>query len=89
MKDLLMLSANKDLVVLQDIMYAPSFVNESKKVTDLLKEFQKGHTHIAVVVDSRNNIQGVVTLEDLVEEIVGEIEDEYDVRVNNYKAEHI
>ncbi len=89
MKDLLMLSSNKDLVVLQDIIYPPTIVNESKKVTELLKEFQKGHTHIAIVVDNQNNVQGIVTLEDLVEEIVGEIEDEYDVRVNNYKAGHI
>ncbi len=89
MKDLLMLSSNKDLVVLQDIMYPPSIVNESKKVTDLIKEFQKGHTHLAVVVDNQNKIQGIVTLEDLVEEIIGEIEDEYDVRVNNYNTRHI
>ncbi|MBU1038518.1 MAG: hemolysin family protein [Candidatus Omnitrophica bacterium] len=89
MKDLLMLSSNRDLVVLQDIIYPPTVVNESKKVTELLKEFQKGHTHIAIVVDNQNKVQGIITLEDLVEEIVGEIEDEYDVRVNNYKAGHI
>lgn len=89
MKDLLMLSTNKDLVVLQDIIYPHSIVNESKKVTELLKEFQKGHTHIAIVVDNQNKIQGIVTLEDLVEEIVGEIEDEHDVRVNNYKTKYI
>jgi Mg2+/Co2+ transporter CorC len=89
MKDLLMLSSNRDLVVLRDIVYPHTVVNESKKVTELLKEFQKGHTHIAIVVDNQNKIQGIVTLEDLVEEIVGEIEDEYDVRVNNYKPKHI
>jgi len=89
MKDLLMLSSNKDLIVFQDIVYPPTIVNESKKVTELLKEFQKGHTHIAIVVDSQNKLQGIVTLEDLVEEIVGEIEDEYDVKVNNYKPRHI
>jgi CBS domain containing-hemolysin-like protein len=89
MKDLLMLSSNKDLVVLHDIIYPPTIVHESKKVTELLKEFQKGHTHIAVVVDDQKKVKGIVTLEDLVEEIVGEIEDEYDVRVNNYKTRHI
>ncbi|MCX5678044.1 MAG: hemolysin family protein [Candidatus Omnitrophica bacterium] len=89
MKDLLMLSSNKDLVVLQDIVYPPTIVNESKKVVELLKEFQKGHTHIAIVVDSQDKVQGIVTLEDLVEEIIGEIEDEYDVRVNTYKTKHI
>jgi putative hemolysin len=89
MKDLLMLSSNRELVVLQDIIYPPTIVSESKKVTELLKEFQKGHAHIAIVVDNQDKVQGIVTLEDLVEEIVGEIEDEYDVRVNNYKTRHI
>ena len=89
MKDLLMLSSNKDLVVLQDIIYPPTIVNGSKKVSELLKEFQKGHTHMAIVVDDRQKVQGLVTLEDLVEEIVGEIEDEYDVRVNAYRTRHI
>lgn len=89
MKDILMLSSNKDLVVLQDIMYPAVTVNASKKVTELLKEFQKGHTHMAIVVDSQNKLQGIVTLEDLIEEIIGEIEDEYDVKASNYKTKHI
>lgn len=80
MKDLLNLSVNRDLVILQDIIYPPIFVSDSKNVTDLLKEFQKGHTHLAIVVDSKNKIQGLVTLEDLLEEIVGEIQDESDIR---------
>lgn len=85
MKDLLSLSCNRSLVVLQDIIYPVTLVQDSKKVTELLKEFQKGHTHLAVVVDSQNRMEGIVTLEDLVEEIVGEIEDEYDVRTSHYK----
>jgi len=89
MKDLLSLSYNKDLIVLQDIMYPATFVTGSKKVSELLKEFQKGHTHLAVVTDDKGKVEGIVTLEDLVEEIVGEIEDEYDVRASNYKAKHI
>ncbi|MDP2911270.1 MAG: hemolysin family protein [Candidatus Omnitrophota bacterium] len=80
MKDLLNLSVNRDLVILQDIIYSPVFIPDSKNVNELLKEFQKGHTHLAVVVDSRNSLQGIVTLEDLLEEIVGEIQDEYDIR---------
>ena len=80
MKDLLSLSANKDLIVLQDIIYPPSFVSGSQKVIDLLKDFQKGHAHIAIVVDPKGAIEGLVTLEDILEEIVGEIEDEYDIR---------
>jgi putative hemolysin len=80
MKDLLNLSINKDLVILQDIIYPPVFVLQSKNVTELLKEFQKGHTHLAIVIDSEKKVQGLVTLEDLLEEIVGEIQDEYDIR---------
>jgi len=80
MKDLLTLSVNRGLIVLQDILYPPAFVPGSKKVVDLLKDFQKGHTHIALVLDAKGAIEGLVTLEDILEEIVGEIEDEYDVR---------
>lgn len=80
MKDLLNLAVNRDLVILQDIIYPPIFILDSRNVTELLKEFQKGHTHLAIVVDSKNKIQGIVTLEDLLEEIVGEIQDEYDIR---------
>lgn len=80
MKDLLNLSINKRLIVLQDILYPPTFVAGSKKVVELLRDFQKGHTHIAVVVDANGVVEGLVTLEDILEEIVGEIEDEYDVR---------
>ena len=89
MKDLLSLAHNKDLIVMQDLMYPATFVTGSKKVSELLKEFQKGHTHLAVVTDDKGKVEGIVTLEDLVEEIVGEIEDEYDVRASNYKAKHI
>ncbi|HPM43738.1 MAG TPA: CBS domain-containing protein, partial [Candidatus Omnitrophota bacterium] len=84
-KDLLNLSVNRDLILLQDIIYPATFVSQDKKVSELLKEFQKGHTHLAIVVDSDGKAQGVVTLEDLLEEIVGEIEDEYDVRASLHK----
>jgi len=80
MKDLLSLSVNRGLVVIQDILYPPTFVAGSRKVAELLKDFQKGHTHIAIVLDSTGRVEGLVTLEDILEEIVGEIEDEYDIR---------
>lgn len=80
MKDILNLSFNKNLLVLEDIIYPATFVPESKKVTELLKEFQKGQTHLTIVVDQEGKMEGLVTLEDLLEEIVGEIKDEYDIR---------
>ena len=83
MKDLLNLTVNKGLVVLQDMVYPATFVSGAKKVAELLKSFQKGHTHLAIVMDeSGKKVEGLVTLEDLLEEIVGEIEDESDVRAS-------
>jgi len=80
MKDLLGLVHNKGLIVLQDIIYPVTVVSGSKRVTELLREFQKGHTHLAIVTDSQGKVEGLITLEDLLEEIVGEIEDEHDIR---------
>jgi CBS domain containing-hemolysin-like protein len=54
------------------------FVPEYKKIDDLLKEFRTRHTHIAIVVDEYGGTSGIVTLEDILEEIVGDITDEYD-----------
>ena len=54
------------------------FVPETKKVGELLKELQKRRTHMALVIDEHGSLVGLVTLEDLLEEIVGEIQDEYD-----------
>lgn len=77
-KDLLSIWKYKKLVLIQDIIRAPYFVNENKKVNEILKEFQKGRIHMAIVLDTYGKTAGLVTLEDLLEEIVGEIKDEYD-----------
>ena len=63
---------------LKDLLRKAMFVPESKKVADLLREMQAKRTHMAIVVDEYGDTDGLVTLEDLLEEIVGEIEDEYD-----------
>ena len=61
------------------LLRAPFFVPETKKLDDLLAEFKKRKQHIAVVIDEYGGVSGLVTIEDLLEEIVGEIDDEYDV----------
>lgn len=77
-KDLLpLLAENKDWV-LGDIIRKPYFVPETKKINDLLSELQQKRIQIAIVIDEFGGTAGMVTLEDIVEEIVGEIQDEYD-----------
>jgi CBS domain containing-hemolysin-like protein len=61
-----------------DVMRAPVFVPESKPADDLLREMQAGSVHLAVVIDEYGGVAGLVTIEDLLEEIVGQISDEYD-----------
>jgi gliding motility-associated protein GldE len=62
----------------QSLIRPPYFVPESKKISDLLQEFQTKKIHMAIVIDEYGGTSGVVTLEDIMEEIVGEITDEYD-----------
>ncbi|MET3803915.1 CBS domain containing-hemolysin-like protein [Nakamurella sp. UYEF19] len=65
--------------MLGEVMRAPVFVPESKNVDALLRDMQKDRTHFAIVVDEYGGTAGIVTIEDIIEEIVGEITDEYDV----------
>lgn len=77
-KDLLPHLDKGDTFKWQILLRTPYFVPEKKKIDDLLKEFQTNKNHLAVVVDEYGGTSGIVTLEDILEEVVGEIDDEYD-----------
>ena len=77
-KDLLVFLDSKEDINWIKLIREPKFIPENKKVDDLLKEFQTEKTHIAVVVDEYGWTSGIVTLEDVLEEVVGDITDEFD-----------
>ena len=66
------------------LLRAPFYVPENKKIDDLLRDFQQRKTHIAIVVDEYGGTSGLITLEDIIEEIVGEISDEFDAEEVQY-----
>ena len=66
------------MVILQELLKPTFYVPEVMKISELLREFQRRKTHMAIVVDEYGGTAGVVTLEDIIEEIVGEINDEFD-----------
>jgi len=81
-KDLIHQAASADLrAPITPLVRPANFVPETKRVVDLLREFQQNRLQMAIVVDEYGGTAGLVTLEDLIEEIVGEIRDEYDVEV--------
>ncbi|MFQ3574275.1 MAG: hemolysin family protein [Thermodesulfovibrionales bacterium] len=65
-------------IILHRILKSPYFIPETMKISNLLREMQKKRMHMAIVIDEYGAVSGIVTLEDLIEEIVGEIRDEYD-----------
>lgn len=77
-KDILPLLATHQELILKNIIRKPYFIPETKKINDLLSELQQKRIQIAIVLDEFGGTAGMVTLEDIVEEIVGEIQDEYD-----------
>lgn len=91
-KDLLKAVAKhglNDLSQLQELYRPPVMVSESKRLNVLLKEFKKSRNHMALVVDEYGELAGLVTIEDVLEEIVGNIEDEHDDEETSHIQKHI
>jgi CBS domain containing-hemolysin-like protein len=77
-RDLVPLLAHPELIVLRDLLRPPQFVPWAKPVDHLLREMQRKRLHMAVVVDEFGGVMGICTLEDVLEQIVGDIQDEYE-----------
>ncbi|ULQ59922.1 hemolysin family protein [Brucepastera parasyntrophica] len=77
-KDLIQLIARKEEINLEKIIRKPFFVPESKRIDALLREFKRRHVHIAIAIDEYGGVSGIVCMEDIIEEIVGDIQDEFD-----------
>lgn len=84
-KDLLPYLEKGDSFRWQSLIRPAFFVPETRKVDDLLHDFQTGRVHMAIVVDEFGGTSGLVTLEDIIEEILGEINDEFDEESVNYR----
>ncbi len=84
LKDILLTNKNKNTKI-KNLKKAAYLVPETKKVNELFKEFQKNKKQIAIVVDEYGGTAGIVTMEDILEEIVGEIYDEYDIPTTKYE----
>ncbi len=78
LKDLFLKNCENQPFQIDSIIREPFFVPETKKVDELLREFKANKIHMAIVVDEYGGTAGLITLEDIIEEIVGEIQDEYD-----------
>lgn len=85
-KQLLTCAADTALPPLQELINPPFFVRENDKIVSLLLEFQSQKKHMAIVTDEFGSIRGLVTLEDILEEIVGEIVDETDMQIDEWQV---
>ena len=73
--------ANDETLTLTEVMRTPYFIPETKRIDDLLMDFRTRRVHMAIAVDEYGGTSGLITIEDLLEEIVGDIQDEYDLEV--------
>lgn len=77
-KDLISASEHRELISLQDIIRPAYFISGTKQIGILMREFQKNKVHMGIIVDEFGGVEGLITMEDIIEEITGEIMDEYD-----------
>ena len=77
-KDIILSYVKEQKFILQDILHKAYFVNETDKIDDVFRNMQKSREAISIVIDESGNVTGIVTMEDALEEIVGNIFDEYD-----------
>jgi len=84
-KDILGYIGKEDVFSLKDLCRKPHFVPESNRIALLLQSFRKRKEHLSIVVDEYGGVEGLVTLEDVVEEIVGEIHDEHDIEEADFR----
>ena len=85
-KDLLGLLEYRDVIIMEDIIRPALFIPETKKISQLMRELQSQKLHMAIVIDEFGGTEGIITMEDIVEEIVGEIHDEYDDVVRDIES---
>ena len=85
-KDLLGVIEYGSLIILQDILRPAYFVPETKKISQIMHELQAKRIHMAIVIDEFGGTEGIITMEDILEEIVGEIHDEYDEVLKDIEA---
>ena len=85
-KDLLplILQDDQQSFNIKDLLRPATFVPESKRLNVLLREFRANHSHMAIVIDEYGGVAGLVTIEDVLEQIVGDIEDEHDIEEDSY-----
>jgi putative hemolysin len=77
-KDVLGMLQHRNIIIIEDVIRPAYFVPETIKISQLLRDLQKRRLHMAIVIDEFGGTEGIVTMEDILEEIVGEIQDEYD-----------